>query len=451
MKLAFRILAPLVIVAAAVWFARHLILTQPEPRKFAAPPQVTSVEATRLETESFQVFLDTQGTVRPRTTSTLIPEVSGRILRISPNFREGRFFEKEDVLLEIDPVNYETALVVAKGAVAQARRLLHEEEIRSEQALENWRRLGKSGEPSDYVARKPQLAEAQANLRAAEAEVELAERNLERTKVTAPFDGRIVEQSVDVGQFVSSSTELGRAFATDFMEVRLPLTNRQLSFVELPDGLNDPEEEGPEVLITGRIGQETEQWTGHVVRVDSAIDEASRQLFVVAEVKDPYGREEGNDSALLKIGMFVDALVKGEELTDVFVLPREAVRVGGDVIVIEPDNRIRRQQVNPIWSEEEVVVIPADGGGLEVGEVVCLTPLAYPADGALVSPTIDGVTPEVEQPPGGPRGMSMGKGAKGEGKGQETSGRPERNEEDRSERLGVGSGEAEAVEVPRKS
>jgi RND family efflux transporter MFP subunit len=420
MKLAFRIFAPLLIVAGAAWLARHFIVTDPEPKTFAAHPQVAKVEATRLQPTEFQVLLETQGSVRPRTTSTLVPEVSGRIIKVSPNFREGGFFGAGETLLEIEPVNYETALVIARSAVAEAERALQEERARGEQAIENWRRLGKRGEPSELAARKPQLAEAEARLLAAKAEVEQANRDLERTRIKAPFAGRVVEQMVDVGQFVSSNTQLGRAFATDVMEVRLPLTNRQLSFIDLPAGSIDGEvgeEEGPEVLITGRIGQNSEQWTGHVVRVDSSIDESSRQLFVVAEVKDPYHLREGEVSPLLKIGMFVDALVEGDLLKNVFVLPREAVRIGGEVVLIDEENRIRRQKVDPIWTENEKVVVPVEGAGIEPGDVLCLTPLTYPVDGAPVIPTIDGITPEIEQP-GGPGGMPITRDGKGKGKGK---------------------------------
>ena len=236
MKLLFRILAPLCIVAAAVWGAQYLISTKPEPRTFDPPAQATRVEATRIRAEDYQVFLDTQGTVRPRTSSVLVPEVSGRVVEVSPNFREGAFFEKEEVLLTIDPLRYETALVVARSAEAQALRSLEEERVKAAQAVANWKLLGKKGEPGDLAARKPQLAEAEARYQAAQAEVVQAERDLERTVIKAPFNGRIVEQIVDVGQFVTSNTELGRAFATDVMEVRLPLTNRQLSHVDLPDG-----------------------------------------------------------------------------------------------------------------------------------------------------------------------------------------------------------------------
>lgn len=450
MRLVFRIFAPLLVVGGATWLAVVLIKNRPEPRKFTAPPQVTKVEATRLQPTKFQVFLETQGTVRPRTTTTLVPEVSGRIIEIAPNFREGQFFKEGETLVRLDPINYETQLVVAESDVAQAEVALQEEIVRGQQAVENWKRLGKSGEPSDLAARKPQLAEAQARLRATEAQVRQAARDLERTKITAPFDGRIVEQNVDVGQFVSSNTQLARAFATDVMEVRLPLTNRQLSFVSLPEGRPSNLEEvtpGAEVLLEGMIGQRRGQWEGEIVRVDSSIDESSRQLFVVAEIDDPYAQEPGANAPELKIGLFVDALVKGEELEGVFVLPRQAVRVGGEVILIDENNQIRRQEVNPIWSEEDRVVIPANGAGLSPGDVLCLTPLAYPANGAKVLPTIDGITPEIEQPVAGGLRGGKGKGKKGEKAktgGEKKTGPPEETSKREVE------GSSENVERPDK-
>jgi len=125
----------------------------------------------------------------------------------------------------------------------------------------------------------------------------------------------------------------------------------------------------------------------------------------------------------LKIGMFVDSLIKGVELQDVFVLPRSAVRVGGEVILINDKNEIQRQKVVPVWTERDKVVVTATDGVLKAGDVLCLTPLAYPANGAKVLPTIDGVTPDVEAPEGGP-GMLGGKG-KGKGGGKKGTGRPD--------------------------
>ena len=143
MKLALRILLPLIIIGGAVWTAKWLIGSKPDPGKRPKFEQITSVEATRLAPESYQVFLNTRGAVRPRTTTTLIPEVSGRVVEIAHGFREGGFFEKDEVLLKIDPIDYETAIIIQKSAVAQAERALSEENIRGNQAAENWKRLGK--------------------------------------------------------------------------------------------------------------------------------------------------------------------------------------------------------------------------------------------------------------------------------------------------------------------
>lgn len=428
MKLLIRILLPFIIVAACGWGAYYFIKSKKKPKSFKPPPTITKVEATRLKPRNFQIFLETRGTVRPRTTSTLIPEVSGRVVKISPNFREGGFFQKDEVLLTIDPLDYETAVTISQSSAAQAESALREEEVRGQQAADNWKRLGKGGKPSEMVLRKPQLAETKARLAAAQAEVKRAERNLERTEIRAPYEGRILEQRVDVGQYVSPGTQLGRAFATDVMEVRLPLTSQQLEFVNLPEAtpgkIDQAEKREPEALIKGGIGRSSGEWGGRIVRADSAIDESSRQLFVIAEVTDPYRlHQENKDDAVsaLKIGMFVDALVKGDELKNVFVLPRGTVRVGGDVILIDKDNRIRRQQVTPIWSDRDQVVVAAnEEGGLQAGDVLCLTPLAYPTNGALVHPTIDGETPTMEFPgrkqeKPGMRGKKGGPGRSGKG------------------------------------
>ncbi len=423
MKLALRILLPLLIAGGAFWTAKWLIANKPDPRTRPNIPQVTKVDATRMKAETYQVFLDTRGAVSPRTTTTLIPEVSGRVIEIAPSFREGGFFEKGETLLKIDPVDYETAIVIQQSAVAEAKRVLSEEEVRASQAEENWKRLGKQGAPSDLVLRKPQLAESEAKVRAAEAELDKRKKDLERTVLKAPYDGRILEQNVDVGQYVSPGTQLGRAFAIDFVEVRLPLSNQQLAYVDLPESFRGDDGEtadnqGPEVMFAADMGRDTAYWKGHIVRVDSTIDQMSRQLFVVAQVRDPYGKTDGeaNEQMPLKIGMFVNAQVKGKLLENVFILPRAAVRVGGELIVINAENRIRRQKVDPIWSDRDSVVIPAQDAGLNPGDVVCLTPLAFPANGALVSPTIDGVAPTAELT-GFPGGKG-GKGDKGKAKGK---------------------------------
>lgn len=399
MKTFFRFFLPLLVLGLAGSYYRHLINTKPEPPQHEVPPVITPVEATRLKPQTYQVMLESRGTVQPRTNTTLIPEVAGTIIEISPSFQEGGFFEKGDLLLKIDPLNYETAITVTKAALAQAETVIEEEKARAVQAVENWKRLGKTGKPGDLVLRKPQLAEANARVAAARADLIRAERDLKRTEIRAPYAGRVLTQEVDVGQYVSPGTTLGTCYAVDYVEIRLPLTNRQLAFIKLPESFRNESSDKPkkplsEVTLTGSIGAQTAEWKGKIVRVEGAIDERSRQLFVVAHVDDPY-KKNAADRPPLKIGLFVHASIKADQLDDVFILPRKAVRAGNEVILIDEENRIHRQFTQPIWSDENSVIIPANkDDDLEAGEIICLTPIAFPADGALVSPTIDGIPPK---------------------------------------------------------
>ncbi len=403
MKTFFRFFLPLLILGLAGSAYWHLLRTKPEPPQHKAPPVITSVEATRLKPQAYQVLLESRGTVKPRTETTLIPEISGTIIEMSPSFREGGFFKKGDLLLKIDPLNYTTAITVAKAALAQTKTVIEEEKARALQAVENWKRLGKTGQPGDLVLRKPQLAEAKARVAAAEADLIRAERDLERTHIRAPYDGRILTLEVDVGQYVSPGTTLGRCYAVDYVEIRLPLTNRQLAFIDLPEAYQNEnsasQKKSPSVVaLHGVIGAQTAEWKGKIVRVEGSIDERSRQLFVVAQVDDPY-KKKATDLPPLKIGLFVHALITANKLEDVFVLPRKAVRAGNEIILIDKQNRIRRLKIKPIWSDETSVIIPSNTkDGLQTGQIVCLTPLAFPANGALVSPTIDGVPPKKSKP-----------------------------------------------------
>ena len=399
MKTFFRFFLPLLVLGLAGSYYQYLINTKPEPPQHKAPQVITNVEATRLKEQSYQVILESRGTVQPRTKTTLIPEVSGTIIEMSPSFQEGGFFEKGDLLLKIDPLNYETAIIVTKAALAQAETVIEEEKARAVQAVENWKRLGKTGLPGDLVLRKPQLAEANARVAAAKADLIRAERDLERTQIRAPYAGRVLTQEVDVGQYVNPGTTLGLCYAVDYVEIRLPLTNRQLAFIDLPEAYRDESTVSEkhslsEVTLKGSIGAQNAEWKGKIARVEGAIDERSRQLFVVAHVDNPYKKNDAGHPPL-KIGLFVHASIKANKLDKVFVLPRKAVRAGNEVILIDKENHIRRQNTKPLWSDENSVIISANkDGGLESGQVICLTPLAFPADGATVSPTIDGVAPK---------------------------------------------------------
>ena len=386
----FKIAAPVAVVVLAVAGARMIIANKPEAPQFTPPPVPVSVEATRVSPVDYPVVVRSEGTVEPRTQSTLIPQVSGQVVSISPSFREGGFFEQGDVLITLDARDYELALASAEAQVAQAESALEQELAQAEVVKNDWKMLGK--EAPELGLRKPQIAAARAAVLSARAQLERARTDLARTRIRAPYAGQVLEQNVDVGQFVSPGTVLGRVYATDYVEIRLPLSSRQLEFVDLPEpyrGDGEAAGEGPPVTFVAELGRQAWTWQGRIVRAEGAIDTRSRQLFVIAQVDDPYERR-ADGRPPLRVGQFVRARIEGRTLEGAFVLPRGALREGNEVLLVDADSRLSRRAVTVAWTDEDRAVVTA---GLSAGDVVNVTPLAVASDGTLVAATIDGEPP----------------------------------------------------------
>ncbi len=394
---------PVMVLVASTLIAAVLIATGPEPERRIPPPSLPTVEVLVTAPTSYEVEVATRGTVSPRTQSTLIPEISGRIIETAASFRNGGFFEKDDVLLTIDPRDYEIALIVARSELAQARLRLREEEAQAEQARKDWDKLGDGTEPTALVLRKPQLISSRAAVAAAQARLRRAEIDLERTRIRAPYAGRVLEKSADVGQYVTQGTVLAAIYAVDYVEIRLPLTDQQQTFLDLPElyrGEDQVRERGPEVILSAQVGrQKPHNWIGHIVRTEGAIDIRSRQLFAIAQVDDPYGRHGSRPP--LKVGQFVQARIKGNHIDNVYVVPRGAVKNGNEVFVVGANDRLERRRLNIIWRDTDNVVAT---DGLAPNERIALTPLPFAADGVLVrikSKELDAAQSRTESPENG--------------------------------------------------
>ncbi len=383
MRKIFRLIIPVTVLAVCLAVGITLIRTAPKAERRQPPRSLPAVEVMTVYPTNFPVIVKSQGTVTPRTESTLIPEISGQIVRISENFQIGGFFEAGEILLEIDPRDYENNVVVARADLAQAKAALDEEKARAAQASRDWKILNLSEEPNDLALRKPQLNSAQAAVAAASARLEQANINLERAKIRAPYAGLVLEKRVDVGQYVSPSNVLARIYAVDLAEIQLPLTNDQLAFVNIPgvyrgDSGSAVKEQYPAVYLTATVGSHTHQWQGRIVRTVGAIDTQSQQIFIIAQVDDPYGRHHGLP---LKVGQFVEARIAGRVLTDIFNLPRVAVRRNNEVLVVGQDNIVERRRVGVAWTEDDRVIV---NSGLSQGERISLTPLPYAVSGTQV-------------------------------------------------------------------
>lgn len=371
-------------LVAALWIAR-----QKPAAEQGAPTRgaVMTVAARTLARQQFRIELPSQGVVRPRTESKLVAQVSGAVVEVSERLREGAFFERGDLLLAIDDRDYRAEVEIAAAGVTEAELKLADETARGAQAARDWQRFGDSGPAPDLVARKPQRAAAEAALQSAKARLAAAQLKVERCRVRAPFAGRVQKQLVDFGQVVGVGGVLAEIYATDVLEVRLPLDSRALAGVDLPEVRRDGRPRGalPAATILARRGDAVDAWPAQVVRVDGAIDSATRQLSVVARIDDPYGARNA-DRAPLKIGQFVEARVAGRVLRDVFVLPATAVRQDDSVLLVDGD-RLRARALKPVWRSADAVVVAE---GLSDGEVLSLTPLGAGADGARVKAIVDG-------------------------------------------------------------
>ena len=385
MKRLLQIVLPLAVLVLSVWIGLQIMAAKPQAERRTPPPKITEVDAIRLQHGIYPVRIYSQGTVQPRTESTLIPELSGRITEISENFHEGGFFEQGDVLARIDPRDYQIAVTVAEAELARVKAALAEEEARAQVAEREWQQLKRSQNANQLVLRKPQLAAARAAVLSAEAQLARAQLNLERTHISAPYAGRVLEQNIGVGQYVGPGTVLARIYAVDYVEIRLPLSNRQLAYINLPERYRgDPEAganlPGPTVTLSAHIGTEQHHWQGQLIRTEGAIDTQSRQLFVVVQVDDPYGRGPAQRPPL-RIGQYVQAEIAGNVLTDVFVIPRSALREGDQVLLVSETSQLERRAVQVLWSDAENAVI---GAGLQENELLLITPLSTAAEGMPV-------------------------------------------------------------------
>jgi len=366
---------------------------RPERKEEAAQAVMVDAIPARSESLNFSVF--SQGSVKPRTETTLVAEVSGQIVSVSSNFIAGGFFRQGEILLQIDPSDYETALLRAQASLASRKAQYADQKARSDQALKDWTNLGREGEPSDLTLRKPQLAEALAGVQAAEAGLQEARRDLERTHIKLPYDGLVRSKLVDVGQFVSPGTPVGVTFAIDTAEIRLPLSNSDMAFLDLPSATRlDKAHRVPVTLSADNAGG-GKQWLAEIVRTEGIVDEKSRVVYAVAEVIDPYGVLGQSDQAELKMGSFVRAEIQGLRADDVVVLPRSVLRSGDTVLIANDERELEIRVVTVLRAEPRSVYISA---GVSEGELVITTSMDAPIPGTALA--VSGEEPPATKPEG---------------------------------------------------
>lgn len=350
-----------IILTVAICITALLMFFEPTPEAKKPERPKASVEVVIVEPQSVCLKIQSQGTVLPKTESTLAVEVSGRIIEVADNFRPGAHFDAGDILFKIDPIDYTVAVASRQAELAMAELNLAQEEALSEQAAADWNTNGYTQPPSALTLRKPQLKRAKAVLSSAHAQLGLAQRNLERTQIKAPYTGRVLTKSADLGQLVSASTPepIAQLYATDFAEIRLPLSQKQAGY------LDDLSLRPAKVILRYK----TNTWEAQLVRLEGTIDTNSRLLYGVALISNPF---DGTNQ--LRRGQFLQAEIEGRTLDEVYVIPRLALRGSDTVYVLAENNTLQRRLVGVVKSSTKSVIIDR---GLEPGDRVATSPIAY--------------------------------------------------------------------------
>ncbi|HLF29750.1 MAG TPA: efflux RND transporter periplasmic adaptor subunit [Xanthomonadales bacterium] len=388
MRKLVRLILPAAVILGSVAVVVGLlaIAKSKNSEKKAEAASAILVETVKADLQSLNLFVMSQGTVLPRTETALVAEVPGKIVSVSPNFVAGGFFHTDEVLLQIDPSDYEAGVKQAQANLASRQAQYSDQKARSEQALKDWTNLGREGEPSDLALHKPQLAEALAGVQAAEADLQKAQRNLVRTSIGLPYDGLVRTKLVGIGQYVGPGTPLGVTFSIDTAEIRLPLSSSDTAYLQLPSatGLEGPAR--PKVHLSAEGSGFDGQWEAEIIRTEGVIDETSRVIYAVAQVIDPYGVLGQSDKPELKIGTFVRARIEGLRADNVVVLPRSVLHANDTVLVANSERKLEIRQVDVLRAEPQTVYISS---GIEEGELVITTALDAPIPGTLLTVSAD--------------------------------------------------------------
>lgn len=368
-------LLPVAVLVFGVGAGAAVYMSKPPVEQ--TPPEIKPRAVSTMEVEASEVSMvvESQGTVEARQIVNLVPQVSGQVAWVADSFVNGGVFAEGETLLQVDPRDYELAVISAEALVAEATHQLETAKAQSEQAAAEWSLLDR-GTPTALALRKPQLAGAEARLKSAEAELLKARLMLERTRIIAPFNGIITAKYVDRGQFVANGTQLAELSSADVVEVRLSLPEREIGKLDL----ERMQDSGLHVQLSAASGDSAKHWYGSVVRTEGKIDPRTRNVVVIARLSGPELIADDGHSRIA-IGQFVRAQIEGRDFGRVFELPRVALHNGDSVYVVDSGNRLRERKVTVLDVTAETILV-ADG--VIEGEVITTSPMTSGVEGIEV-------------------------------------------------------------------
>ena len=378
-------IAPVVVIVAALLGAAAIVATTERLQPTQPDPVAPTVRVVIADPKTVRMVVHAQGTVTPRTETAVVPEVSGTVVWTSPNLVAGGYFEAGEPLLRIDDRDYLATVARARASVsrAEAEHEYSDFELRRLEELDTRQLISRS----DLEAGMRAARVAEANLQDARVALEQAQRDLERTEIPAPFKGLVRNEQTDVGQFVSRGATIANLYAVDYVEVRLPIADQQLAYLDLPltqrGELDDAT--APTVTLSANFAGQDYRWTGKLVRTEAEIDSRSRMVQAVARISAEGVSRDDPNALPPPVGLFVHAEIEGRSAEDVVVVPRAAIRNTNEVLVVDEENRLRFRTVEllRVYGDDAFI-----SSGLSKGELVSISPLQVVIDGMRVEPLL---------------------------------------------------------------
>ena len=333
-----------------------LVKLQKPPRRVEIERLAPLVKVEQLNVKDVQMVIRGFGTVSPKVEVEIVPQVSGKVVWVNAQFRAGGFIGGDEQILKIDPRDYELSVRQAEAIVADGQVALDLEKAEAQVARSEWDDLNPNMEPaSSLVLREPQIRQAQARLESAKAQLARAELNLARTRLSLPIDARIINENVDLGQYVISGQSLGAAYGIEAVEIELPLEDEELAWFRIPGNpipFNSSRQasEKTTAQVKANFAGAEHTWTGYVMRTTGQVDRRSRLVSVVVEVSEPFA---GSDSRpALVPGMFVEVIIEGEVLQGAVAVPRDAIREGNKVWLVK-DGRLQIRRLEIVRADRD--------------------------------------------------------------------------------------------------
>lgn len=377
---AIKIILPIIVLAVGIIAMRILILNRPVPQRQTRANPGALVKVIKAEKQDRQINILGNGTVQPEQEVTITLQVNGVINKVAPGFTAGAFFRKGELLFAVESIDYELAVERAKATLIRAENEITIIESKAVVARQEWDRLKLEGEeePNPLIVYEPQFEDAKASRDAAAATLKQAELDLQRTRITAPFNCMVRSEEVGIGKYVRAGNNVALIASVDAAEIVVPLPLDDLRWLSIPRQVNS--EKGSNANVRLEVGANLYQWQGQLVRSLGEVDMKSRMAQVVVKVDDPFSlRTEGRPQKLnLELGMFVEVVFQGVTLADVVEIPRAALRENSTVWIMDSDQKLKIVPVEIVRQQKNTVLI---GGSMNDGAQVILTTIPGAVDG----------------------------------------------------------------------